>query len=95
MPIVFYVLGWLTIIGGAWALYSIARFASDNAGGDQYAQAGTGLAIMIAGAPALSAIFIGLLLLAVGRVLTRLDTIADFTRISAQTLDEAYRREPH
>lgn len=93
MAIVFYVLGWLTILGGGWVLVNIIRFAGLTSSSDQYAQAGVGLAIIIAGAPALGAMFGGLLLLAIGGVLSRLDTIAKFSRYSAQVLDDTYRRE--
>jgi hypothetical protein len=96
MAFVFYVLGWLGILaGGGWV--GLALYAARNV--DQtspYAEAAV-LGSLVAMAPGFSVSFGGLLVLAIGGGLARLDGILRYSRMSARTikdLHEAMQPDP-
>lgn len=82
MSAVFYILGWIaTLFGGWWVLGTFSQVGSP-------VTSGMVLGIIIAAAPGFSVLATGLVLLAIGGVLGRLDTIARYSRQSAKTLRE-------
>lgn len=82
MSAVFYILGWLcTLFGGWWVFTTFSTVRGPIT-------AGQVLGVIIAGAPGFSVLATGLVLLAIGGVLGRLDTIARYSRQSARTLRE-------
>jgi hypothetical protein len=89
MAFVFYVLGWLGILGGGgWV--ALALYAARNV--DQtspYAESAV-LGSLIAMAPGFSVSFGGLLVLAIGGGLARLDGILRYSRMSARTLQDLH-----
>lgn len=92
----FYVLGWLSIVGaGGWLalVYQSASEARAFAGTDQYASAGALIGTLAIGAPGVGVLFGGLLLLAIGGGLARLDGILRHSRRSARILDDMIRRD--
>jgi hypothetical protein len=94
MAYLFYVLGWLSVLaGGAWlaVVVTAASRSSALAGGDQYASAGAMLGLLAVGTPALGVLFGGLILLAIGGGLARLDGILRHSRRTARVLDDMQR----
>ncbi len=82
MAFLFYILGWLAILGGAaWSGYMVYLGISGlpTAGVQEIIEYLTRTGLLVA-TPGLWYVFCGLLLLAVGGVLSRLDEIAYNTR---------------
>jgi hypothetical protein len=80
MAILFYILGWLAILGGAgWAGYLIYNGINALGPNPDIVSYLTSVGILLA-TPGLWTLFSGLLLLAIGGGLSRLDEIAYNTR---------------
>lgn len=89
MAVVFYILGWLGMLTGAGWLALTARAAAEGAN----APAATAIALMLISTPATGLIIGGLLLIAVGGVITRLNRIARNTADTADAVEALLRIE--
>lgn len=84
MAYVFYVLGWLGILGGGgWIALTLQASRNIDPAGPYAGAAALGQ--FVAMAPGFSIMFGGLLLLAIGGGLARLDGILRYARMSART----------
>lgn len=92
MTYVFYLIGWVAVIGGgAWGYFMVRAagvLAAPVAGTAQGTSSLANLATLVAVAPSLSVIAAGLIFLAIAAVLARLDAIARYSRQNLRLLRE-------
>lgn len=87
MSIVFYVIGVLTTaVGGWWLLTALSALRTTAA--DQTTQGLAVISTLVAAAPGFSVMMSGLVLLALGGVLSRLDSVVRYSRQAARTLKD-------
>ena len=94
MAYVFYLVGWLAVLGGgSWGYLTIrtaGALAEPAPGAAQGANSLANLATLVLIAPSLSIIAGGLIFLAIGAALSRLDAIARYSRQSMRLLREMH-----
>ena len=91
MTYVFYLIGWVGVLGGgAWGYFMVraAGVLTPVAGTAEGASSFANLATLVAIAPSLSIVAAGLIFLAIGAVLARLDAIARYSRQNLRLMRE-------
>lgn len=89
MSILFYLLGLIGIAFGSWWVAS--AFANARSAGSGTMTSMEALGTLIAAAPGFSVLMSGLVLLAIGGILSRLDAVVRYSRQAARTLKEIQR----
>lgn len=92
MTYVFYLIGWVAVLGGgAWGYFVIRTanlLTAPVAGSAQGTSSFANLATLVAIAPSLSIVGAGLIFLAIAAVLARLDAIARYSRQNLRLMRE-------
>jgi len=92
MTYVFYLIGWVAVLGGgAWGYFVIRAanlLTTPVAGAAQGTSSFANLATLVAIAPSLSIVAAGLIFLAIAAVLARLDAIARYSRQNLRLMRE-------